>query len=232
MTGRPQAVVIATPHARHDTLETEVRARLDGVRVVRIRTAEELTAEKLTAIGAEMVFFPHWSWIIPDSVYSGFECVIFHMTDVPYGRGGSPLQNLIVRGHEQTQLSALRAGKEIDAGPVYMKRPLSLDGTAEQILRRAARLTSSMIVDIVEGRPMPVPQQGEPVVFKRRRPEDGNLSAVSDLKGAYDYIRMLDADGYPPAFLDVGPWRLEFREAQVEGDAVRASVHIRMKTDA
>lgn len=225
------AIVIATPHARYDALEEHVREHLPGKKVVRIREKDELTPARLESAGADLVFFPHWSWIIPESVYSRFECVIFHMADVPYGRGGSPLQNLIIRGHEETRLSALRAGKELDAGPVYMKRPLPLDGSAEQILRRVASLAATMIVEIVQQRPTPVPQQGEPVVFKRRRPEDGNLSATKDLRGAYDYIRMLDADGYPPAFVDVGPLRLEFRHAKVEGDTVKASVQIRKKSN-
>jgi len=37
------------------------------------------------------------------------------MTDVPYGRGGSPLQNLIVRGHTETKLTALRCVRDLDA---------------------------------------------------------------------------------------------------------------------
>ncbi len=31
------------------------------------------------------VFFPHWSHIIPQDIYENFECVIFHMTDFPFG---------------------------------------------------------------------------------------------------------------------------------------------------
>ena len=47
------------------------------------------------------------------------------MTDLPYGRGGSPLQNLIVRGHKHTMISAIKCVKELDAGPIYLKKPLT-----------------------------------------------------------------------------------------------------------
>jgi methionyl-tRNA formyltransferase len=40
------------------------------------------------------------------------------MTDLSYGSVGSPLQNLIVAGHEQTLFSALRMVAEMDADPV------------------------------------------------------------------------------------------------------------------
>ena len=41
------------------------------------------------------------------------------MTDVPYGRGGSPLQNLIVRGYSEIKLTVLQMVKAFDAGLVY-----------------------------------------------------------------------------------------------------------------
>ena len=42
------------------------------------------------------------------------------MTDLPFGRGGSPLQNLIVRGYKETMLSAIKCVGEVDAGPIYI----------------------------------------------------------------------------------------------------------------
>ena len=57
---------------------------------------------------ASVHFFVHWSRRVPDHWLPRYECACFHMTDVPFGRGGSPLQNLIERGHRETQLSASR----------------------------------------------------------------------------------------------------------------------------
>jgi methionyl-tRNA formyltransferase len=225
-------IVIATPHARNDSLEQRVRIRLPRHQVVRLRGRDELTLERLKQVQPALVFFPHWSWLIPDEIHSQFECVVFHMTDLPYGRGGSPLQNLIARGHKETQLSALRVTSELDAGPVYMKRPLSLTGTAEEILRRAAALMEEMIVEIVENRPKPAPQQGDVVLFKRRRPEDGNLAPLQEPERVYDFIRMLDADGYPRAFMEIGQWHLEFSDARLDGELVEAKVHIKRKDHA
>jgi methionyl-tRNA formyltransferase len=221
------AVVIATPHSRHDLLEANVRKLLPCHHVVRLREKKDLSLETLNLIKPGLVFFPHWSWLIPEEIHSRFECIIFHMTDVPYGRGGSPLQNLIVRGHERTMLSAIKCVRELDAGPVYMKRPLSLTGTAEEILQRASALIEPMIVEIVQRRPTPIPQQGEVVEFKRRRPSDGDLAPLADLQQVYDYIRMLDAEGYPSAFLLTQHFKVEFRQAQQRGDSIEATVRIK-----
>jgi methionyl-tRNA formyltransferase len=222
-------LVLATPHARHDRLEASLRAR--GLQVTRVRTREDLSAERLKALAPTYVFLPHWSWLIPESVFAAYECVVFHMTELPFGRGGSPLQNLIVRGIYETRLSALRCVRELDAGPIYAQMPLSLHGGAEEILLRAAALIEDLIVDIVEKRPTPLPQVGEATLFRRRRPEDGDLAGLTQLSKVHDHIRMLDAEGYPPAFLRVGRLRLEFGRSRLSADHLLADVSITIVPD-
>lgn len=217
--------VVASHQPWHRGLADTLAART-GRPFALIDRKEDLTPERLAALGGEMVFLPHWSYIIPASVHGAVPCVIFHMTDLPYGRGGSPLQNLIVRGHRDTVVSALRCEAGLDTGPIYLKRPLSLLGSAQEILLRATAVIEEMIVEIVAQQPTPVPQVGEPTVFKRRTPADGDIADAADIDALYDRIRMLDADGYPPAFLTVGNFRLEFTRASRRTDGVVADVRI------
>lgn len=195
-----------------------------------VATEEELT-NVLRHKSPRYIFFLHWNWRVPMDIWSRFECVCFHMTDVPYGRGGSPLQNLIAAGHEQTVVSALRMVGEMDAGPVYAKRPLSLDGRAEQIYIRAGGVCIDIIRWMVANEPTPVAQAGEAVVFKRRRPEQSELPAAGDLKGIYNHIRMLDAPSYPPAFVLHGEFQLDFFNAQLTNNGVIARVVIKKRSE-
>lgn len=196
-----------------------------------IKQPEELTAARIASFVPRYVFFPHWSWRVPAEIVTRFECVCFHMTDVPYGRGGSPLQNLIVRGHKTTMLTALRMIEDLDAGPVYAKQPLSLDGRAEDIFERAADQIYDLISDIVAREPAPIPQVGERVVFRRRTPEESVLPNSGSAAELYDFIRMLDAPTYPKAFIDWGGWRIEFDQARLASpDALEARVVIRKTT--
>lgn len=192
---------------------------------------EELTLDHLKQINPRYIFFPHWSHIIPKEIFETFECVIFHMTDLPYGRGGSPLQNLIERGHKETKISALRCVAELDAGPVYLKRPLSLGGSAFEILLRAADTIEVMIEEILDHEPDPKPQQGEPVVFSRRTPGQSDLrkAKISNLKDFFDFIRMLDAPTYPKAFLEHNGFLLEISNAKLLNNSIEASITIRLK---
>jgi methionyl-tRNA formyltransferase len=229
MEPQKECIVIATPYSRNDEIEDEVRVRLPTCEVVRMRDPQKLQTELLEQMAPSWIFFPHWSWIIPKKIHERFRCIIFHMADVPYGRGGSPLQNLIVRGHKETMLTALRCVAGLDAGPVYMKKSFSLEGTAEEILRRASSLVPGMIVELVTKQIDPIPQHGEVVEFQRRTPKDGDIAPLEGLDKVYDFIRMLDADGYPSAFLEVGNFKLEFSAALFNGDEVTARVKIRKK---
>lgn len=183
-----------------------------------INKKQDFTVEKLEEINPNKIFIPHWSYIISKSIYENYECVVFHMTDLPYGRGGSPLQNLIIRGHENTKVSALRVCGSLDAGDIYLKHELNLNGTAEEIYTRAGHVIEEMIIEIIRDNKQAVPQEGEPVVFKRRTPAEGNLDACTTIKEVYDYIRMLDAEGYPNAFIEFGNFRLEFSRASLKAD--------------
>lgn len=201
-------------------------AKRTGRSFVQLGDSAQFTTEHLAQIGATRVFVPHWSRIIPADVFERFEVIVFHMTDLPFGRGGSPLQNLIVRGHTETVISALRCEAGLDTGPVYLKRPLALDGTAQAIFERASAVIADMIAEIVVTDPAPAAQSGEVTEFRRRKPADGDLSPLDGLGAVYDHIRMLDAEGYPPAFVEVGPWRIEFAAAERQADRVTARATI------
>jgi hypothetical protein len=49
--------------------------------------------------------------MIPEDVWTNFECIIFHMTDLPFGQ-----QNLLVPGIYKTKISAIRIGAARNSG--------------------------------------------------------------------------------------------------------------------
>ena len=107
-----------------------------------IEDKKDLKFDKIKSFNPDYIFFPHWSYLIPKEIYENYICIVFHMTDLPFGRGGSPLQNLIVRGIKETKISAIRVEEEIDSGPVYLKEYLSLSGSAERSEEHTSELQS------------------------------------------------------------------------------------------
>lgn len=227
MPAPPRPLLLLSSRPWNKGLADRLSAVLDRP-VHTIGKPAELQLEAVAAQDPEWIFVPHWSHLIPEAIWGRWPTVIFHMTDLPYGRGGSPLQNLIQRGHSSTMLTALRCTAELDAGPIYSKEPLSLQGTAEEIFLRADALMEVMIARIVRERPEPQPQHGEPVLFSRRKPEQSNLAGCppGDLLAWTDQIRMLDAEGYPHAFVEVHGMRLEFRRVSRRSDGLYADVRM------
>ena len=222
---RPLLLLSSRPW--NSALADRLSRRLDR-RVESITAPSQLMPKAVAAIDPQWIFVPHWSHLIPESIWDAWPTVISHMTDLPYGRGGSPLQNLIQRGHSSTMLTALRCGAGLDAGDIYLKQALRLHGSAEEIFLRADSLIEQMIERIVLEEPVAMPQQGEPVLFSRRSPAQSNLASCpeGDLSAWYDQIRMLDADGYPHAFVEIHGMRLELRRVCQRSDGLHADVRI------
>lgn len=195
-----------------------------------ISDPKQLSVEKLKQLNPEFIFFPHWSWKVPEHITNFYPCICFHMTDLPFGRGGSPLQNLISRSFKTTKLSALLMTSELDAGPIYTKQELDLSGSAQQVFERAAQLVYTLIHRIIVEKLQPVEQTGEPELFQRRTPQQSLLPETTSAEQLYDFIRMLDAEGYPAAFIEYGRWRLEFNHAKHHANGeITATVHFSPK---
>jgi methionyl-tRNA formyltransferase len=203
--------------------------RLLPGRWIYVDSEEGLTLDFIRKLSPRYIFFLHWSWRVPEQIVKRFECVCFHMTDVPYGRGGSPLQNLIVRGQRNTKLTALKMTPDFDAGPVYLKKDLSLEGGAEEIYLRAGALSAEMIQQIARDEIQPLQQTGEPVNFRRRKPEESQIAKPDSLERLHDFIRMLDAEGYPRAFLTHAGYRFEFSRSALYDGRIVADVQITLE---
>lgn len=233
MRRRKMRIIIATIKSWNIERAYALQEQYQGIHDIVVYTKkEELTVDNISDFKPDIIFLPHWSYLIPNEITDHWECVVFHMTDLPYGRGGSPLQNLIVRGHKETKISAIRVTEKVDGGPVYMKRPLSLAGSAQEIFVRCSDVIfHEMIPCFLTEKLTPVPQEGEPVIFKRRKPEDGRITPDMESDKIYDYIRMLDAEGYPRAYMEFGDYRLEFEQAQLskDGQEFTAKVLFRRK---
>jgi len=187
-----------------------------------IDNKEKLTKEYIKKINPDYLFFPHWSWKIPEEIYKNYKCIVFHMTDLPFGKGGSPLQNLIIKGIKQTKISAIDVSKELDSGNIYIKKDLDISiGSAEEIFIKASRIIFfEMIPYIIKNNPTPKKQVGKEVIFKRRKPNESNIlnQKKLDLEKLYDFIRMLDAKNYPLAFIKLENLKIEFSEIHIKNN--------------
>jgi methionyl-tRNA formyltransferase len=212
----------------HEALFNKLKSEFKDNEWLLINKKLDFNIHLLNEFKPDKIFIPHWSYIIPEEIFNSFDCIIFHMTDLPFGRGGSPLQNLIVRGFKSTKISAIKVQFGIDTGDVYLKKCLDLTGSAQEIFQKSAVVIEEMIKEIIIKKIIPYPQTGEVVEFKRRKPEESNISELEELENIYNYIRMLDCDGYPSAFIETKYFKAEFTNANYNesGKIITANVRI------
>ncbi|MFM5070264.1 formyltransferase family protein [Aeromonas veronii] len=180
----------------------------------------------------DLIFFPHWSWIVSNKLIEEFTCICFHSTPLPYGRGGSPIQNMVLNGHQTTQVVALKMTNQLDAGPIYLRQDVSLLGGGEEVFRRIYLSVISMMKKLLHELPTPMPQIGDVTLFERKKKEQSNIDMNDSIEHIFDKIRVLDVDGYPPAYIDVGKYRLIFSHPimRLSGD-IEAHVRIQKHND-
>lgn len=189
--------------------------------MILIKNQKKLTLKTVNRINPKYIFFPDWSWKVPKEIIANFKCVCFHESDLPKFRGGSPIQNQIIRGINNTKTTAFFMNEGIDEGDIILKKNLSLKGSLEEILKRMQKNDHIMIREIIKGKYKIKKQSGKISYYKRRKPEESELKSLNySKKYIYNIIRMLE-DPYPNAFLKIGKRKIIFNKAHYNGKKLK-----------
>ena len=185
--------------------------------VILLNDPKKLTSEYIKKINPKMIFFPDWSWIIPEEIVKKYQCVCFHESNLPKFRGGSPIQNQIIRGIRKTKTTSFIMNEKLDAGDIILQKDLSLEGSLNEILSRMIDNDYFLINKIIDGKFKKRKQTGKITTFKRRKPEESELQTLDHSKKyLYNFIRML-ADPYPNAFICFGKKKIIFKDIIYDG---------------
>ena len=111
---RPLLLLSSRPW--NSALAARLSRRLER-RVESITAPSQLTPTAVASIDPQWIFVPHWSHLIPESIWGSLPTMIFHMTALPYGSNC-------------TMQTALRSGKSRDRFKAFVgfKRPAAFVG--------------------------------------------------------------------------------------------------------
>ena len=182
-----------------------------------ITKKESLTYSKIKKINPKYIFFPDWSWIVPENIIKNYDCVCFHESNLPKFRGGSPIQNQIISGIKKTKTTAFFMNSKIDGGDIILQKDLLLSGNISDIFNRMKKNDFEMICKIIQGKFRRRKQKGTASFYKRRTPNQSELKNLNfSNEYLYNFIRML-SDPYPNAFLRIGKKKIVFNSAELNG---------------
>lgn len=130
--------------------------------------------------------------------------LVVHASDLPRGRGFSPMTWLILEGENDIPVCLLDAVGEVDAGPVIYREKLHLEGHElnEETRVRLGEIHIDLCRRFLNEAEPPSgrPQEGEPTRYLRRRPIDSRLDPYKTLAEQFNLLRVVDNERYPAFF--------------------------------
>ena len=186
--------------------------------VISASEISEITDSIESGIEFDFIFFPHFSKLIPADFLQKNNCIGFHTGDLPSDRGGSPIQNKIIKGQYSTLVSAFKLTQDLDAGDILCSEEVSLEnGSIEFILRKISTIIARLAKKVVSENPIPIPQKCNVAISSRLKPHESELKIDAlTVKQIYDRIRMLDGLDYPPAYIQFDHYRIILSKAEFE----------------
>ena len=134
--------------------------------------------------------------------------IVVHASDLPKGKGFSPLQWQVMEGASSIILTLFEVVKEVDAGPYYLKRSLDLTGT-ELYDELRCKLATKIIemcneyVDNIKTLPS-IPQTGSETFYRRRSVDDDMLDIEKSILQQINHLRIADNENFPLWFIYKG----------------------------
>lgn len=204
----------------------EVKKLLKKKNVILLTSRSRLNEKILNKIDPSIIFFPHWSYKVNQNILSKYNCICFHTAPLPYGRGGSPIQNLIIRNFKKTPVCAIKMTNEIDAGPIYLKKNISLSGNLNQIFERISIQIIDMIKILITKRVKTKSQIGKVYKFRRIKKYESEIKNEKNIEKIYNKIRMLDADNYPKAYIRANKFKVFFKNPILKNNSISCNAEI------
>lgn len=157
----------------------------------------------------DLLFLVSCHEIVPPRLRAQYRAaLVIHASDLPRGRGWSPLVWQILEGRDAIPVTLLEAADPVDSGAIWHQVWLRFQGheLADEIhaaLFAAELALMDFAVANLEG-VQPRPQAGEATHYRRRLPEDSRLDPARSLAEQFNLLRVADPERYPAFFDHLG----------------------------
>lgn len=134
--------------------------------------------------------------------------IVIHASDLPEGKGFSPLQWQVLEGSNEIILTLFEAVKEIDAGPYYIKHKLFLENTdlLYEMREKMGNLIINMCIEYIDkGENLkPIKQSGKESFYRKRKRKDDEIDINKTIKEQFNHFRIADNERFPLYFKYLG----------------------------
>lgn len=130
--------------------------------------------------------------------------MVIHASELPKGKGWAPMTWQILEGKNNIPVSMIDAVEGVDAGPIYGRDCIELDGSEliEEVRQKLVQVYKRMITNFLELYPNVSceMQSGNESFYERRRPENSELDINKTIAEQMNLLRVVDNEDYPAFF--------------------------------
>jgi len=130
--------------------------------------------------------------------------LVVHESDLPKGKGWSPLTWQVLEGKKQIPVTLFEAAEQVDAGVIYEQVIIELNGAelVDELREKQGKATQQLVEQFVAKYPNNIgkEQSGESTFYPRRKPEDSQLDITKSIDEQFNLLRVCDNERYPAYF--------------------------------
>jgi|TARA_B100001057_G_scaffold73909_2_gene68327 methionyl-tRNA formyltransferase len=130
--------------------------------------------------------------------------IVIHASELPTGKGFSPMTWQILEGKNEIPLTLFEANLKIDSGKIYFKDKIQLNGgeLIDEIRKLMADKICTLVIKFINNIDclLSTDQIGEDSFYRRRRPSDSFLDINKTIKEQFNLLRVVDNERYPAFF--------------------------------
>lgn len=130
--------------------------------------------------------------------------LVVHESDLPKGKGWSPLFWQILEGKNKIPIVLFEASDKVDSGKILIKDYIILDGTElhDEVREKQANKTVDLCCSFLkkERSLIAVKQKGKSDFYKKRTSKDSELNINKTLKAQFNLLRICNNGDFPAFF--------------------------------
>lgn len=130
--------------------------------------------------------------------------IVVHSSDLPRGKGWSPLTWQILKGKNDIVNSLFEAADKVDAGDIYLQDAMHFEGheLLPELHEAQGESINHLVLQFVDMYPNihGRKQEGVETIYPRRKPENSELDVNQTIAEQFNLLRVVDNERYPAFF--------------------------------
>jgi len=153
-----------------------------------------------------LCFLVGYSQIIPRDFIKQNRFYVIHESDLPAGRGWSPVSWQVLDRKNEIVVSLIHVDEKVDSGNIVLQEKMVLQGheLLDEIrlvqITVTMRLISQFLKKLNSGNLKERPQVGVPSYYPKRTRASSEIDPSKSIADSFDLLRIVDNERYPAFF--------------------------------